>query len=84
MCVSQGFLPLLLPPAYPSAPHPLFPFLPGCAFVKFSSHTEAQAAIHALHGSQTMPVSETAPSCGGAGVGGGGVGCIGGLGIFPS
>lgn len=29
----------------------------GCAFVKFSSHTEAQAAIHALHGSQTMPVS---------------------------
>ncbi|CAO2641271.1 CUGBP Elav-like family member 5 [Lemmus lemmus] len=27
----------------------------GCAFVKFSSHTEAQAAIHALHGSQTMP-----------------------------
>ncbi|KAI4584043.1 hypothetical protein MJG53_007322 [Ovis ammon polii x Ovis aries] len=26
-----------------------------CAFVKFSSHTEAQAAIHALHGSQTMP-----------------------------
>ncbi|KAH0625829.1 hypothetical protein JD844_034127 [Phrynosoma platyrhinos] len=31
----------------------------GCAFVKFSSHTEAQAAIHALHGSQTMPVSKT-------------------------
>ncbi|XP_053556651.1 CUGBP Elav-like family member 5 isoform X6 [Bombina bombina] len=27
----------------------------GCAFVKFSSHAEAQAAIHALHGSQTMP-----------------------------
>ncbi|XP_040846434.1 CUGBP Elav-like family member 5 isoform X16 [Ochotona curzoniae] len=27
----------------------------GCAFVKFASHTEAQAAIHALHGSQTMP-----------------------------
>ncbi|XP_069504546.1 CUGBP Elav-like family member 5 isoform X5 [Ambystoma mexicanum] len=27
----------------------------GCAFVKFSSHTEAQAAIQALHGSQTMP-----------------------------
>ncbi|XP_078235004.1 CUGBP Elav-like family member 5 isoform X1 [Pogona vitticeps] len=27
----------------------------GCAFVKFSSHTEAQAAIHALHGSQSMP-----------------------------
>ncbi|XP_023236103.1 CUGBP Elav-like family member 4 [Centruroides sculpturatus] len=29
----------------------------GCAFVKFSSHAEAQAAISALHGSQTMPVS---------------------------
>uniref|UniRef100_A0A8C4MXX1 RRM domain-containing protein n=1 Tax=Equus asinus asinus TaxID=83772 RepID=A0A8C4MXX1_EQUAS len=28
----------------------------GCAFVKFSSHTEAQAAIHALHGSQTILV----------------------------
>ncbi|CAB1315235.1 unnamed protein product [Coregonus sp. 'balchen'] len=27
----------------------------GCAFVKYSSHTEAQAAISALHGSQTMP-----------------------------
>ncbi|XP_023236803.1 CUGBP Elav-like family member 4 isoform X1 [Centruroides sculpturatus] len=27
----------------------------GCAFVKFSSHAEAQAAINALHGSQTMP-----------------------------
>uniref|UniRef100_A0A3B3CKF3 Cugbp, Elav-like family member 5a n=1 Tax=Oryzias melastigma TaxID=30732 RepID=A0A3B3CKF3_ORYME len=27
----------------------------GCAFVKFSAHTEAQAAIGALHGSQTMP-----------------------------
>ncbi|XP_029824033.1 CUGBP Elav-like family member 4 isoform X1 [Ixodes scapularis] len=27
----------------------------GCAFVKFSAHTEAQAAINALHGSQTMP-----------------------------
>ncbi|VDP05425.1 unnamed protein product [Soboliphyme baturini] len=27
----------------------------GCAFVKFSSHLEAQAAITALHGSQTMP-----------------------------
>lgn len=31
--------------------------LPGCAFVKFSTHTEAQSAISALHGSQTMPVS---------------------------
>ncbi|KPP60111.1 hypothetical protein Z043_121911 [Scleropages formosus] len=28
----------------------------GCAFVKFSTHTEAQSAISALHGSQTMPV----------------------------
>lgn len=30
----------------------------GCAFVKFGSHSEAQAAIGALHGSQTMPVSK--------------------------
>lgn len=29
----------------------------GCAFVKYSSHMEAQAAINSLHGSQTMPVS---------------------------
>ncbi|KAF8782645.1 CUGBP Elav-like family member 4 like protein [Argiope bruennichi] len=28
----------------------------GCAFVKFGSHSEAQAAIGALHGSQTMPI----------------------------
>ncbi|CAO1319057.1 unnamed protein product [Diamesa hyperborea] len=27
----------------------------GCAFVKFGSHPEAQAAITSLHGSQTMP-----------------------------
>ncbi|XP_066472663.1 CUGBP Elav-like family member 4 isoform X23 [Tiliqua scincoides] len=27
----------------------------GCAFVKYSSHAEAQAAINTLHGSQTMP-----------------------------
>lgn len=27
----------------------------GCAFVKFTNHTEAQSAISALHGSQTMP-----------------------------
>ncbi len=33
------------------------PFLPGCAFVKLSSQQEAQTAIDALHGSQTMPVS---------------------------
>ncbi|XP_074933290.1 CUGBP Elav-like family member 4 [Phalacrocorax aristotelis] len=26
-----------------------------CAFVKYSSHAEAQAAINALYGSQTMP-----------------------------
>ncbi|KAB0402265.1 hypothetical protein E2I00_012229 [Balaenoptera physalus] len=31
------------------------PVPPGCAFVKYSSHAEAQAAINALHGSQTMP-----------------------------
>lgn len=29
----------------------------GCAFVKFSTHEEAQNAIQAMHGSQTMPVS---------------------------
>lgn len=34
-----------------------FFFIAGCAFVKFSSHPEAQAAITSLHGSQTMPVS---------------------------
>jgi len=27
----------------------------GCAFVKFSTHAEAQTAINSLHGSQTMP-----------------------------
>ncbi|XP_056003086.1 CUGBP Elav-like family member 4 isoform X11 [Ostrea edulis] len=27
----------------------------GCAFVKYSGHNEAQSAINALHGSQTMP-----------------------------
>jgi len=32
-------------------------FFVGCAFVKFTNHTEAQSAISALHGSQTMPVS---------------------------
>lgn len=37
---------------------------PGCAFVKYSSHAEAQAAINALHGSQTMPVSAAAPGAG--------------------
>ncbi|XP_052097594.1 CUGBP Elav-like family member 4 isoform X6 [Mytilus californianus] len=29
----------------------------GCAFVKFTTATEAHSAISALHGSQTMPVS---------------------------
>lgn len=33
------------------------PLPAGCAFVKYSSHAEAQAAISSLHGSQTMPVS---------------------------
>ena len=32
----------------------------GCAFVKFASHEEAQNAIQAMHGSQTMPVSDRA------------------------
>ncbi|NWU88000.1 CELF3 protein, partial [Onychorhynchus coronatus] len=31
------------------------PPFPGCAFVKFQSHAEAQAAIAALHGSRTLP-----------------------------
>ncbi|KAK4007873.1 hypothetical protein OUZ56_013022 [Daphnia magna] len=29
---------------------------PCCAFVKFSTHAEAQTAINSLHGSQTMPL----------------------------
>uniref|UniRef100_A0A803YS20 RRM domain-containing protein n=1 Tax=Meleagris gallopavo TaxID=9103 RepID=A0A803YS20_MELGA len=33
----------------------LTPLSPGCAFVKFQSHAEAQAAIAALHGSRTLP-----------------------------
>lgn len=37
----------------------LFSVYTGCAFVKFSSHAEAQAAINSLHGGQTMPVSNT-------------------------
>lgn len=37
----------------------LFSVYTGCAFVKFSSHGEAQAAINSLHGGQTMPVSNT-------------------------
>ncbi|XP_041356344.1 CUGBP Elav-like family member 3-A isoform X1 [Gigantopelta aegis] len=34
----------------------------GCAFVKYTSHSEAQTAINALHGSQTMAVSTGASS----------------------
>ncbi|KAG8430923.1 hypothetical protein GDO86_019739 [Hymenochirus boettgeri] len=30
-------------------------FVSGCAFVKFQTHTEAQAAINTLHGSRTLP-----------------------------
>lgn len=30
--------------------------------MKYSTHTEAQAAINALHGSQTMPVSPNVKS----------------------
>lgn len=45
----------------PSLPFIVFIFFfslyAGCAFVKFSSHGEAQAAINSLHGGQTMPVS---------------------------
>uniref|UniRef100_A0A8C3CPV6 RRM domain-containing protein n=1 Tax=Cairina moschata TaxID=8855 RepID=A0A8C3CPV6_CAIMO len=33
----------------------------GCAFVKFQSHAEAQAAIAALHGSRTLPVRRPRP-----------------------
>lgn len=41
--------------------------LKGCAFVKYSTHTEAQAAINGLHGSQTMPVSMRNKYLGGGG-----------------
>jgi CUG-BP- and ETR3-like factor len=34
----------------------------GCAFVKFQTHAEAQAAINTLHSSRTLPVSPTLPS----------------------
>ena len=34
----------------------------GCAFVKYANHIEAQAAITALHGSQTMPVPHSSVS----------------------
>ncbi|XP_067359500.1 CUGBP Elav-like family member 4 isoform X6 [Channa argus] len=42
----------------------------GCAFVKYSSHAEAQAAISALHGSQTMPVQQQAALMASVGQGG--------------
>lgn len=32
----------------------------GCAFVKFQTHAEAQAAINTLHSSRTLPVSPAA------------------------
>jgi len=32
--------------------------LVGCAFLKFSSHAEALAAVNTMHGSRTMPVSQ--------------------------
>jgi len=35
--------------------------LAGCAFLKFSSHAEALAAVNTMHGSRTMPVSS--PDC---------------------
>lgn len=48
--LSSSFSPYLFSPFFRSLSS-------GCAFVKYSSHAEAQAAISALHGSQTMPVS---------------------------
>lgn len=32
-------------------------YITGCAFVKYQNNAEAQAAISALHGSRTLPVS---------------------------
>lgn len=53
----------LAPAAAESDPY-LVPSLPlGCAFVKYGSHAEAQAAINSLHGSQTMPVSAGLSPC---------------------
>jgi len=34
----------------------------GCAFLKFSSHAEALAAVNTMHGSRTMPVSQPTDS----------------------
>ncbi|CDR19094.1 unnamed protein product, partial [Oncorhynchus mykiss] len=63
--LSLPFLSLSLPPALSFAPSLLSSLSPlsplsfslslGCAFVKFSTHSEAQSAISSLHGSQTMP-----------------------------
>ena len=39
------------------------PIFSGCAFVKYAQHSEAQAAINNLHGSQTMPVSMPVSVC---------------------
>lgn len=63
--VMNGVSPSPPPPIYktislmlcPSLLFLLFFVYTGCAFVKFSSHGEAQAAINSLHGGQTMPVS---------------------------
>lgn len=41
---------------HPSSPPP-HPLTLGCAFVKFQTHAEAQAAINTLHSSRTLPVS---------------------------
>lgn len=54
----------LLAPAVAKSNPSLVPSLPlGCAFVKYGSHAEAQAAINSLHGSQTMPVSARLLPC---------------------
>lgn len=53
-----------LGPAAAESDPSLVPSLPlGCAFVKYGSHAEAQAAINSLHGSQTMPVSARLSPC---------------------
>ncbi len=35
----------------------IYLYFSGCAFVKYTTHTEAQSAINQIHGSQTFPVS---------------------------
>lgn len=49
MCMPEYFKIMLLITS-------IFNCFVGCAFVKYSGHNEAQSAINALHGSQTMPV----------------------------